>query len=85
MPCAASRCSISFWTQTDCADAGDISRMKWFDASSARWMLGHRPGSADMAASSRKTRVARSRYQGLARRCSASRMLGATSSSARWL
>lgn len=59
--------------------------MKYLELASACSIESHSPGLADKLASSRNTRSARRRYQGLVKRCRASWSAGASRPSSAWL
>jgi class 3 adenylate cyclase len=65
-------------THFERAASGEASRMKNLELASACSIEGHRPGFAERLASSRNTRSARRRYQGLVKRCSAVCSAGAS-------
>ena len=77
--------SASRATQGEAAASGEARRMKWREAASACSIEAQRWGLADNEASSRKTRSARARYQGLAKRCRPFCRDGASRPSPAWL
>ena len=83
------RCSLhhatSRWTQTESAAAGDASRTKYRETSSARSIIGHSSGLAARLVVSRNTRSARRLCQGLPSDPSAACSCGASRPSAAWL
>ena len=81
----ASQYSISLPTHGDAAASGDASRMRKRDCASACSIEGQRCGVAERLVSSRNTRSARRRYQGLPSRCTTDCSAAAIGLSLAWL
>ena len=85
VPRVSHQCVTSLLTHADAADSGEARTTRYRDWSSLVTMVLHRWGVRARSDWSRNTAMARSRYQGRARRSRPCSSAGASSPSAAWL